>query len=38
MNFSIIIPIYKEKKNLINLLLSLTKVLNNQINKYEIIL
>ena len=37
MNFSIIIPIYKEKKNLIKLLSSLTKVLNNQINKYEII-
>ena len=37
MNFSIVIPIYKEKKNLTKLLLSLTKTLNNQKNKYEII-
>lgn len=37
MNFSIIIPIYKEKKNLTKLLLSLTKFLNNQKNKYEIL-
>ena len=37
MNFSIVIPIYKEKKNLTKLLLSLTKFLNNQKNKYEIL-
>ena len=39
MNFSIIIPIYKEKKNLTKLLLSLTKALKSQkkMIKYEII-
>ena len=37
MNFSIIIPIYKEKKNLTNLVFSLTKVLKDKKNKYEII-
>lgn len=37
MNFSIIIPIYKEKKNLKNLVFSLTKVLKDKKNKYEII-
>ena len=37
MNFSIIIPIYKEKKNLSKLIYSLTKALKTLRNNYEII-
>ena len=38
MNFSIIIPIYKEKRNLPKLIISLTKILKSRGNFYEIIL
>ena len=37
MKYSIIIPIFKEKKNLISLITKLTKELNSQKKIYEII-
>ena len=37
MKFSIVIPTYKEKKNLPKLIISLTKALKNQKINYEII-
>ena len=38
MKYSIIIPIFKEKKNLTSLITKLTKELNSQKKNYEIII